>query len=103
MGTRWKGMYTENGKHKYTHYQFNFHPSDGTFCGSGTDADGKFIVENGVYCLTSGRLAWGERSQTSSLYTDSRIEARSSCGSHFTGRYRSNTGTEGRMSLHPMA
>jgi len=99
--------YTERGKVKRCTYDLRFtsvtsdreSPFSGTVRGYGSDADGEFMIDGGVFDRSTGRVAWGEYSTRGSLYTE--VELKCEGGAKMRGSYRSNLGLAGRLKVSP--
>ena len=94
--------YTEKGHTAKSMYRLKFvsnplTPHTGTVTGEGWDPDGPFNIDGGVYDLSTGRVAWGERSRDSSLYSEVKMECVGSA--KMTGSYSSNMGMGGDLKL----
>ena len=65
---RWVGTYTEGWNTAAIRYDLTFDYKEGTFSGSGSDVDGDFVVENGVFSPTTGRFEWTQRTKPFARY-----------------------------------
>ena len=95
--------YTERGKVKRCTDNLHFtsdrdSPSSGTVRGKGSDADGEFMIDGGVFDRSTGRVAWGEFYH-GSIYTE--VELKCEGVAKMRGSYRSNLGLAGRLKLSP--
>ena len=100
----WSGHYTEGRTTKKgtSAYSLQFdqegdEASSDTICfhGIGKDNDGEFVVEDGHYNFSTGRLAWGERSN--SLYVSCQMECANEHCTSLKGEYVSITGLSGDL------
>jgi len=88
--------YTEGTATAKSSYDLDFDIDAGTFSGRGSDEDGAFYVENGVFSLESGELAWAELTPATHLYT---IVFANLVGSTISGSYSSSTRVKGNLSI----
>ena len=65
---RWVGTYSEGSNTAAIRYDLTFDYKEGTFSGSGSDVDGDFVVENGVFSPTTGRFEWTQRTKPNARY-----------------------------------
>ena len=76
-------------------------PYNGSISGSGTDHDGSFRNEGGLYNLSTGRFAWGELYEWSTLYSEVKLQYDGK--SKLTDTYKSTRdrgrGMQGRLDL----
>ena len=102
----WTGTYTEDGVTGSTRYELQFDLEKETFAGSGSDADGRFEVELGVFEAASGQFVWSERTVRdgrTSLFTvcKGQVSDRDSFQCIIEGTYEASTGRTGRITLRP--
>jgi len=93
--------YTERGEVGRSTYNLKFtsdldSPSTGTVTGYGSDADGKFVIDGGVFDLSTGRVAWGERSD-GALYSEVKLKWEGKA--KMRGSYSSNLHMAGDLQL----
>jgi len=86
--------YSERGCTGRSSYELQF--VDGRVIGKGSDDDGEFVIDGGVYDALSGRAAWGEWTKSTGLYSEVRLQ----CGERtLSGKYKSNFGMAGELEL----
>ena len=110
---RWVGTYEEGWNTATIRYDLTFDYKEGTFSGSGSDVDGDFVVENGVFSPTTGRFEWTQRTKPSARYpcvtecvaSASKVKADGLYGrpSSLDGNYASDQGYRGPFSISPVA
>ena len=93
--------YTERGEVGRSTYNLKFasdrdSPSTGMVTGYGSDADGRFVIDGGVFDLSTGRVAWGERSD-GALYSEVKLKWEGM--TKMSGSYSSNLQMEGDLHL----
>ena len=109
----WVGTYTEGFDTAAIRYDLTFNYKEGTFRGSGSDVDGDFVVEDGVFSPTTGRFAWTQRTKLFARYpcvtecvaSASKVKADGRYGrpSSLDGNYASEQGYKGPFSISPVA
>ena len=102
----WIGTYTEDGLAGSTKYELRFDLEKETFEGTGSDADGLFDVELGVFEAASGQFVWSERTVRggrTSLFTvcKGKVFDRNSFKCIIEGTYEASTGRTGQVTLRP--
>jgi len=102
----WIGTYTEDGLAGSTKYELRFDLEKETFEGTGSDADGLFDVELGVFEAASGQFVWSERTVRggrTSLFTvcKGKVSDRNSFKCIIEGTYEASTGRTGQVTLRP--
>ena len=86
--------YSERGCKGRSSYDLQF--VDGRVIGKGSDDDGEFVIDGGVYDSLSGRAAWGEWTKSTGLYSEVKLQ----CGEGtLSGKYKSNLGMAGELEL----
>ena len=111
---RWVGTYSEGSNTAAIRYDLTFDYKEGTFSGSGSDVDGDFVVENGVFSPTTGRFEWTQRTKPNARYpcvtecvaSASKVKADGLYGrpSSLDGNYASIPGLRrGPFSISPVA
>jgi len=110
---RWVGTYEEGWNTAAIRYDLTFDFTEGTFSGSGSDVDGDFVVENGVFSPTTGRFEWTQRTKQFARYpcvtecvaSASKVKADGLYGrpSSLDGNYASDQGYRGPFSISPVA
>ena len=110
---RWVGTYEEGSNTAAIRYDLTFDYKEGTFSGSGSDVDGDFVVENGVFSPTTGRFEWTQRTKPNARYpcvtecvaSASKVKADGLYGrpSSLDGNYASDQGYRGPFSISPVA
>lgn len=69
------------------------------FNGTGKDYDGPFRVEHGRFNTATRRIAWGERSRNSSLYTRCHMKCANATCTELEGHYRATSGAHGELRM----
>ena len=104
----WTAHYTERGSKGTSAYSLEFALGDqdaGTsidtifFQGLGKDCDGPFAIEGGRFNMSTRRLAWGERSQNSSLFARCRMKCANEDCTELRGDYLATTGITGDLTM----
>lgn len=109
----WAGTYKESGNVAAIRYNLKFDSKEGVFSGSGSDVDGSFVIENGVFSPTTGRFEWTQRTKpgspfpcvTNCVASASNVEADGIYGrpSSLDGNYATDQGYKGPFSISPVA
>lgn len=63
--------------------------------GHGKDDDGHFVVENGAVNTETGRFAWSQRAENSSLFAVCQAECANEACDRLEGEYKATTGLSG--------
>ena len=61
-------VHTEGFDTASIRYDLTFDYKEGTFRGSGSDVDGDFVVDDGVFSPTTGRFEWTQRTKLFARY-----------------------------------
>lgn len=94
----YSAQYTERGSEFNSTYVLHF-DADGRVTGKGSDPDGNFEIDGGVYDALTGRVAWGEWTKSKyrkDLYSEITLYWD---GKEYRGKYKSSSGRSGSLVL----